>query len=186
MKKYFYLLIICCSLFTDIFSQEIRIKRQFFVPQSEYYSDGKYIGNSVSELAYFIETHSEDSLIVRQIKSSKKLTEVYPKIYLFSSISVGIGAIGIVYVVVKATGSIFRINNANSSSLITILNTSYGFMGVGMAGISVAAGHFISSQIKLRKAIKGYNKPFQADKVTVDFRPHLQSDFSGLTVSVNF
>ena len=83
MKKYFYLLIICCSLFTDIFSQEIRIKRQFFVPQSEYYSDGKYIGNSVSELAYFIETHSEDSLIVRQIKSSKKLTEVYPKIYLF-------------------------------------------------------------------------------------------------------
>ena len=186
MKKYFYLLIICCSLFGDVYSQEIRIKRQFFVPQSEYFNGDKYIGNSVSELAYFIETNSKDSLIIQQIKSSERLTEIYPKIYLYSSISVGIGAIGIVYVVVKATGSIFRINNANSSSLVTILNTSYGFMGVGMAGISVALGHFISSQIKLRKAIKDYNKPFQKGKVTVDVNPYLQSNSSGLTVNVNF
>lgn len=70
MKKYYYTLFVCC-LFTNIFSQEIRIKRQLFVPQSEYYSGEKYIGNSVEKLAYFIEMNSKDSLVIQQIKQVK-------------------------------------------------------------------------------------------------------------------
>ncbi len=187
MKKYYYSFLICFSFFSDILSQEIRIKRQPFLPQpAEYYCEDKLIGNSTRQLAYFIETHSKDSMIIQQIKKSEKLSEIYPKIYLYSSIATGVGGLGIIYVVVKATGSIFKINNANPSSLIAILYTSFGFMGIGMAGISVAAGCFISSQIKLRKAIKEYNKPFKTDKVTINLQPYFQSDASGLTVNINF
>ena len=91
-----------------------------------------------------------------------------------------------IYVIVKATGSIFRINNANPSSLITIMNASFGFMGIGMVGISVAAGYFISSQIKLRKAIKSYNNAFHTDKVSVSLQPYFQPNVAGLTVKINF
>ncbi len=184
MKKYLYLLIICCSLFTDIFSQEIRIKRQFFVPQSEYYSGDKYIGNSVSELAYFMGTNSKDSLVIRQIKSSEKLTEIYPKIYIFSAVATGIGGLGFSYALLKGTSDVLKGNN--DSSLGTIARGSLGIMSVGIAGLAVSGGLFITSQIKLRKAIKGYNKPFQTDKVSIDFHPYLYSDSSGLTVIVNF
>lgn len=184
MKKYYYTLFVCC-FFTNIFSQEIRIKRQFFVPYPQYYSGEQYIGNTTQELSYFIETHSQDSVIIQQIKSSERLSEIYPKIYLYSSISTGIGAIGLIYVVVKATGSLFKLTNADPS-LTTIANTSFGFMGIGMAGVSVAAGCFISSQIKVRKAINSYNQNLQTDKVTIDFQPYFQPDVAGLTVKINF
>ena len=156
------------------------------MPQSEYYSGEKYIGNSVEKLAYFIEMNSKDSLVIQQIKTSERLTKIYPKIYFYSALTSGIGAIGLIYVIVKATGSIFRINNANPSSLITIMNASFGFMGIGMVGISVAAGYFISSEIKLRKAIKSYNNAFQTDKVSVSLQPYFQPNVAGLTVKINF
>ena len=186
MKKYYFCFIICCLFFADIHSQEIRIKRRPFMPQpAEYYSGNEFIGNSTQELAYFIETHSQDSLVIQQIKSSEKLTKIYPKIYLYSSITTGIGGIGLGYVVFKGVGSIFNPKNANPS-LATVVKTSLGFMIVGITGLTVAGGYFVASQIKLHKAIKGYNRPFQADKVTLDFHPYLQSDSYGLTATLNF
>ena len=86
MKKYYFFFIICCLFFADIHSQEIRIKRRPFIPQpAEYYSGEQYIGNSTQLLAYFIETHSQDSSVTQQIKSSERLTKIYPKIYLYRS-----------------------------------------------------------------------------------------------------
>lgn len=185
MKKYLYLLIICCSFFTDIFSQEIRIKRPFLAPLTEYYSGDKLIGNSTRQLAYFIENHSEDSLVIKQIMSSERLSEMYPKIYLYSAVTVGIGGVGLGYVFIKGIGSLYKLNNADLS-LITVAKTSLGVMIIGLIGLNVAGGYFISSQIKLRKAIKGYNKPFQTDKVTLNLQPYFQPNASGLTISVNF
>jgi hypothetical protein len=155
------------------------------MPYPEYYCEDKLIGNSTRQLAYFIETHSKDSVIIQQIKSSERLTEIYPKIYLYSSITMGVGAMGLVYVVTKVTGSILNPKNVDPS-LGTISKTSLGIMMIGLVGLNVAGGYFISSQIKLRKAIKGYNKPFQADKVTLNLQPYFQSDASGLTVNINF
>jgi hypothetical protein len=185
MKKYCYSLLIGCFFCIDSFSQEIRIKRQFFVPQPEYYCEDKYIGNSTRELSYFIETHSQDSLIIQQIKSSVRLSEIYPKIYLYSSISTGIGAIGLVYVIVKVTGSIF--NPINQDPFLGVVaKTSSGFMILGVTGLTVAGGYFISSQIKLKKAIKGYNNDIQKDKVTFDIHPYYLQDNAGLTVCLKF
>lgn len=184
MKRYCCSFLICCFFNTDIFSQEIRIKRQFFVPQSEYYSGDKLIGNSTRKLAYFIETNSQDSLIIRQIKSSERLSKIYPKMYLYSSIATGIGGVGLGYVIFKGTSDILKRNN--DPSLGTIARGSLGIMSVGIAGLIVSGGYFISSQIKLRKAIKGYNKNFQTDKVTIDFYPYFQLNDSGMTVRVNF
>jgi hypothetical protein len=185
MKKCCYSFLICCLFFSDIFSQEISIKRPFFVPLTEYYCEDKLIGNSTRQLAYFIENHSQDSLIIQQIKDSERLTEIYPKIYLYSAVTVGVGGLALGYVLFKGTSSIFKPNNADPS-LATVAKTSLGVMMIGLVGLNVAGGYFISSQIKLRKAIKGYNKPFQTDKVTLNLQPYFQSDAFGLTVSVNF
>ena len=156
------------------------------MPQpAEYYSGNEFIGNSTQDLAYFIETHSQDSLVIQQIKLSERLTKIYPQIYLYSSITVGVGGIGLSYVAFKGINSIFNPKNADPS-LATVAKTSLGLMILGVTGLTVAGGYFVASQIKLHKAIKSYNKPFQADKITFDFQPYFQSDSSGLTISVNF
>ena len=80
--------------------------------------------------------------------------------------------------------SIFKPQNA-AASLGTIAKFSLGIISVGTVGMVVAGGYFISSQIKLRKAIKGYNS--LQPKITFDVQPYVESDFSsGLSLKMTF
>jgi hypothetical protein len=184
MKKYYYFFFIICVCISKSFSQEITIKRRFFVPQPEYYIGEKYIGNSTRELSYFIKTNSQDSSLVKLLNESDRLSVVYPKIRMYSSIATGVGGIGLGYVIFKGTSDILKGNG--DASLKTVAQGSLGIMAVGMAGLIVSSGYFISSQVKLRKAIKGYNAGIQKDKVTFDIQPYLFQDNAGLTVKLKF
>jgi hypothetical protein len=184
MKKLIYILFLLVFVTSKTFSQEIKIKRQFFVPFPQYFAGEQYIGNNVHDLARFIELHSQDSVLIQQIYDSERLSEIYPKIYLYSAVATGVGAIGLVYVYVKVVGSIFRPQNADPS-LITVARISMGTISAGTGGIAVALGYFISSQIKIRKAIKGYNS-FQP-KISFDVQPFIDSNFStGLSLKIGF
>lgn len=184
MKKIIYILFFLGFLTSKTFSQEIKIKRQFFIPYPQYFVGEQYIGNNVHELARFMELHSQDSVLIQQINDSERLSRIYPKIYLYSAVAMGVGAIGLVYVYVKVVGSIFRPQNADPS-LGTVARVSLGVMSVGMVGIIVAGGYFISSQIKIKKAIKGYNS--LQPKVSFDVQPFMDSNFStGLSLRIGF
>ena len=153
MKKYYYSFIICYFFFTDTFSQEIRIKRQFFVPYPQYYSEEKYIGNSTQELSYFIQAHSQDSLIIKLLGESGRESVTSSKIKFYSAITAGVGALGLSYVFIKGFSLILK-PNSSDPALGTIAYTSLGLISLGGVGLTVGGGYFISSQIKLRKAIK--------------------------------
>lgn len=185
MKKYYYTIFICCSFFTNIFSQEIRIKRQFFIPSPQYYSGEQYIGNSTQELSYFIETHRKDSVIIKLLNESDRGLGAFSKITFYSGITTGIGGLGFSYVFIKGFSLILK-PNSSDPALSTIAYTSLGLIGLGAIGLTVGGGYFISSQIKLRKAIKGYNKAFQTEKITLNFQPYFQPNVAGLTVKFNF
>ena len=185
MKKIIYILFFLGLLNFETYSQEIRTQRQFFVPYPQYFAGEQYIGNNAHELAHFMELHSQDSVLIQQLHDSERLSKIYPKIYLYGAVATGVGAIGLVYIYVKAVGSIFKPQNADPN-LGTVAKTSLGIMTVGLVGLTVAAGgYFISSQIKLRKAIKGYNS--LQPKITFDVQPYIESDFSsGLSLKMTF
>jgi hypothetical protein len=184
MKKLRYILFFLGFLTSKTFSQEIKIKRQFFVPYPMYFAGEQYIGNNTHELARFMELHSQDSVLIQQIHDSERLSGIYPKIYLYSAVATGVGAIGLVYVYVKVVGSIFNPQNADPS-LGTVARFSIGAISAGTGGIVVALGYFISSQVKLRKAIKGYNS--LQPKISFDIQPFMDTNFStGLSLKIGF
>ena len=184
MKKSTYFLIFLGFFISETYSQEIRIKRHFFVPYPQYFAGEQYIGNSTNELVNFIKLHSQDSVLIQKLHDSERLSNIYPKIYLYSAVATGVGGIGLAYVYVKVVGSIFNPQNADPN-LITVSRISLGIMSVGIVGVVVAGGYFISSQIKLRKAIKGYNS--LQPKITFDVQPYIESDFSsGLSLKMTF
>ena len=184
VKKLIYILFFFGFLISETYSQEIRIKRQFFVPYPQYFVGKQFIGNNVHELTRFMELNSQDSILIQQLHDSERLSKIYPEIYLYSAVATGVGAIGLVYVYVKAVGSIFKPQNA-AASLGTIAKFSLGIISVGTVGMVVAGGYFISSQIKLRKAIKGYNS--LQPKITFDVQPYVEFDFSsGLSLKMTF
>jgi hypothetical protein len=184
MKKLIYILCFLSFFISKTFSQEIKIKRQFFVPYPMYFAGEQYIGNNVNDLARFMELHSQDSVLIQQIHDSERLSKIYPKIYLYSAVATGVGAIGLVYVYVKVVGSIFNPQNADPS-LVTVARISMGATSAGMGGIAVAVGYFISSQVKIRKAIKGYNS--LQPKISFDVQPFMDSNFStGLSLKMTF
>ncbi len=184
MRKLIYILFFFDFLNSETLAQEIRTKRQFFAPYPQYFSGEQYIGNNVHELALFMELHSQDSALIQQLHDSEKLSTIYPKIYLYSAVATGVGAIGLVYVYVKAVDSIFKPPNINPD-LGTVAKFSLGIMSAGTVGIIVAGSYFISSQIKLRKAIKGYNSI--QPKITFDVQPFTDSNFStGLSLKMTF
>ena len=185
MKKHCYFIVLCCIIYSKSFSQEIKIKHPFFETKPQYFYGEQYIGNSTQELLYFIETHSQDSLIIYQLNESDRLSNIYPKIYLYSGGATLMGAIGLGYVYAKAIGSIFNPNNADPY-LGTLAKTSLGFMIVGVIGIAVAGGYFLASQIKLKKAIKGYNNSIRDNKISINFQPYIQGETSGLTLCIRF
>jgi hypothetical protein len=175
MKKTIALLIVFIFFFSKIYSQEIRTKRQFFVPYPQYFVGEQYIGNSTADLIRFIESHSQDSIVIGQLYDSEKLSQIYPKIYLYSACAVGAGGLGMAYVFIKGTNDVLK-NQTGSTPYLTIFRISLGAMSVGMAGIVVAAGYFISSQVKLRKAIKGYNNSLQP-KMSFEIQPFMDANF---------
>ena len=184
MKKLIYILFFLGFFASKIFSQEIRIKRQFFVPYPQYFVGEQYIGNNAHELAHFMELHSQDSVLIQQLHDSERLSKIYPKIYFYGAVATGVGAIGLVYVYVKAVGSIFNPQNT-AASLGTVAKFSLGIMSVGTVGIVVAGGYFISSQVKIRKAIKSYNS--LQPKITFDVQPFVDANFSsGLSLKMTF
>ena len=184
MKKLIYCLFFLGFFISETYSQEIRIRRQFFVPQPKFYSGEQYIGNSVSELTHFMELHSQDTVLIQQLYDSERVSNIYPKIYLYSAVSTGVGGIGLAYVYVKAVGSILNPQNADPN-LGTVARVSLVMMSAGMAGIVVAGGYFISSQIKLRKAIKGYNN--LQPKISFEIQPFMDANFSsGLSLKMTF
>ena len=185
MKKIIYILFFLGLLNSETYSQEIRTKRQFFVPYPQYFAGEQYIGNNAHELAHFVELHSQDSVLIQQLYDSERLSTIYPKIYLYSAVAMGVGGIGLSYVLLKGIGSVVNLRNNADPNLQTIAKTSLGIMSVGTVGIVVAGGYFISSQIKLRKAIKGYNS--LQPKITFDVQPYIESDFSsGLSLKMTF
>jgi hypothetical protein len=184
MKKLPYILFFFGFFISKTFSQEIKIKRQFFVPYPMYFAGEQYIGNNVHELVRFMEMHSQDSVLIQQLRDSERLSELYPKIYLYSAVATGVGAVGLVYVYVKAIGSIFRPQNADPT-LGTIAKISLVAISAGIGGIIVAGGYFIGSQIKIRKAIKGYNS--LQPKISFDVQPFMDSNLSsGLSLKMTF
>ena len=184
MKKLIYMLFFLGFLISKTFSQEIRIKRQFFVPYPQYFAGEQYIGNNLHQLARFMELHSNDSILIQRLNDSERFSEIYPQIYLYSAVAMGVGAIGLVYVYVKVVGSIFKPQNADPN-LGTVSKISLGIMSAGTVGIVVAGGYFISSQVKIRKAIKGYNS--LQPKITFDVQPYMDSNFStGLSLKMTF
>ena len=88
------------------------------------------------------------------------------------------------YVIFKGTSGIFTRNG--DSSLKPIAYGSLGIMAAGMVGLVVSGGYFVSSQIKLRKAIKGYNAGIQQDRISFSLQPYYFQDNAGLTVSLKF
>ena len=185
MKKQTYLLIIFSLVLAKSYSQEIRVKHPFFETKPQYFYGEQYIGNSNQDLFRFIETHTQDSLIIYQLNNSDRLSKVYPKIYLYSGGATLMGAVGLSYVYAKAIGSIFNPNNADPN-LGTLAKISLGFMIVGVTGIAVAGGYFIASQIKLKKAIKGFNNSLNDNKVSINFQPYIQAETSGITLFIRF
>lgn len=184
MKKLIYMLFFYWFLISKTFSQEITIKRQFFVPYPQYFAGEQYIGNNVYDLTRFMELHSQDSVLIHQLHDSERMSKIYPKIYFYSACAVGAGGIGIAYVFIKGTTNVLK-NQLGSTPYVTILDLSLGIMSVGMVGIVVAGGYFISSQIKLRKAIKGYNS--LQPKITFDVQPFMDANFStGLSLKIMF
>lgn len=184
MKKSIYILFFFGFLISETYSQEIRIKRQFFVPYPQYFVGKQFIGNNVHELTGFMELHSQDSILIQQLHDSERMSKIYPKIYLYSACAVGVGGVGIAYVFIKGTTNVLK-NQLGSNPYVTILELSLKIMSVGMVGIVVAGGYFISSQIKLRKAIKGYNS--LQPKITFDVQPFMDSNFStGLSLKMTF
>ena len=184
MQKPTYFLIFLGFFMSETYSQEIRIKRQFFVPYPQYFAGEKYIGNSTNELINFMELHSQDSVLIQQLHDSERLSNIYPKIYLYSAVATGVGGIGLAYVYVKAVGSILNPQKADPN-LGTVAKVSLGMMSAGMVGITVAGGYFISSQIKLRKAIKGYNN--LQSKISFEVQPYIDANFSsGLSLKMTF
>ena len=184
MKKSIYILFFLGFFVSETYSQEIRIKRQFFVPYPQYVVGEQYIGNNVHELTRFVELHSQDSLLIQQLHDSERLSKIYPKIYLYSAVVSGVGAVGLIYVYTKAAGSIFKPQSVYSD-LLTIARISIVMMSIGTVGIVVAGGYFISSQIKLRKAIKGYNS--LQPKISFEIQPFMDANFSsGLSLKMTF
>jgi hypothetical protein len=184
MKKIRYILFFLGFLTSKTFSQEIKIKRQFFVPYPQYFAGEQYIGNNTNELARFIELHSQDSVLIQQIHDSERLSKIYPKIYLYSACAVGAGGIGLAYVFVKGIGSVVNLRNADPN-LGIIAKTSLGIMTFGLVGLNVAMVYFISSQVKIRKAIKGYNS--LQPKISFDVQPFMDVNFStGLSLKMTF
>jgi hypothetical protein len=186
MKKAIYLIIFSIFFLSKTFSQEIRIKRQFFVPYPQYLAGEQYIGNNLRELTHFIEQHSQDSVVIQQLHDSERLSKIYPKIYLYSACVVGVGGLGLTYVLVKGIGSVVSLRNNIDPNLGTIAITSLRVMSVGLVGIVVAGGYFISSQIKIKKAIKGYNNGLPS-KISFDLQPFMDSNLSaGLSLKMTF
>jgi hypothetical protein len=186
MKKTIILLIVFIFTVSKIYSQEIKIKRQFFVPYPQYFADEKYIGNSTSELIRFVEEHSQDSTIIQQLYASEKLSKNYSKIYIYSSCAVGAGGLGLTYVLIKGFSSVVNLRNNADPNLGTIALTSLGVMSVGLVGIVVGTGYMISSQVKIKKAIKGYNNGLQP-KISFEVQPFMDSNFSaGLSLKMTF
>ena len=184
MKKSIYILFFLGFIISKTFSQEIRTKRHFFVPYPQYFAGEQYIGNNVHELARYMEIHSEDSVVIQQLRDSERLSKIYNKIYFYSACAVGVGGIGIAYVFIKATNDVLK-NNGGSTPYVTIFHSSLGIITVGMAGIVVAGGYFISSQIKIKKAIKGYNS--LQPKISFDVQPFVDSNLSaGLSLKMTF
>ena len=185
MKKLIYFLFFLGFFTSETYSQEIRIKRQFFVPYPQYFVGEQYIGNSTNELVNFMELHSQDSVLIQQLHDSERLSKIYPKIYLYSAVAMGAGGIGLTYVLVKGIGSVVNLRNTTDPNLVIIARTSLGVMSVGLVGLTVAGGYFISSQIKLRKAIKGYNS--LQPKISFEVQPYMDSNFSnGLSFKMTF
>jgi hypothetical protein len=184
MKKLIYILFLLVFVTSKTFSQEIKIKRQFFVPFPQYFAGEQYIGNNVHDLARFIELHSQDTILIEQIHDSERLSGIYPKIYLYSACALGAGGIGLAYVFVKGIGSVVNLRNADPN-LGAITKTSLGIMTVGLVGLNVAMVYFISSQLKIKKAIKGYNS--LQPKISFDVQPFMDSNFSsGLSLRIWF
>lgn len=185
MKIILYILIFLGFLISETYSQEIRTKRQFFVPYPQYFAGEQYIGNNVHELTHFMESHSQDSVLIHQLYDSERLSTIYPKIYLYSAVATGVGGIGLGYALVKGVGNVLNLRNTTDPNLGTIAKTSLGIIAGGLVGLTVAGGYFISSQIKIRKAIKGYNS--LQPKITFDVQPYMDSDFStGLSLKMTF
>jgi hypothetical protein len=184
MKKILYILFLLVFVTSKIFSQEIKIKRQFFVPFPQYFAGEQYIGNNVHDLARFMELHSQDTILIEQIHDSERLSGIYPKIYLYSACALGAGGIGLAYVFVKGIGSVVNLRNADPN-LTIIAKTSLGIMTVGLVGLNVAMVYFISSQLKIKKAIKGYNS--LQPKISFNVQPFMDSNYSsGLSLRIGF
>ena len=185
MKKSIYFLFFLSLFTSETYSQEIRIKRQFFVPYPQYFAGEKYIGNSTNELVNFMELHSQDSVLIQQLHDSERLSNIYPKIYLYSAVATGVGGIGLAYVLVKGIGSVINLRNTADPNLVIIAKTSLGIMVIGLVGLTAAGGYFISSQLKLRKAIKGYN--ILQPKISFEVQPFIDTNFSsGLSLKMTF
>lgn len=150
-----------------------------------YYAGEQLIGNRTEQLVSFIKTHSQDSLVIQQLNTSERLSKIYPKIYGYSSLTAGIGGLGLGYVVFKSIFNVVGLRKEDPA-LDTVTTTSLRILTVGGAGIAVAGGYSLASRINLRRAMKGYNKTFQTDKVVLDFQPYVQSNVAGLAIKISF
>jgi hypothetical protein len=188
MKKTISLFIFLCCLIAGSYAQEIRVKRKAFVLYPEYYVGNRYIGNSTAEVTRYIEAHSQDSLVIRQLYDSERLAKIYPKIYLYGACALGAGGLGLAYLFIRSTVSILGgpVNHNPDPNTATIARISLGAMGVGLAGILVSGGYFMSSHVKLQKAIKSYNNGLQSP-ISFEIQPFVDSNASaGLSLIVNF
>jgi hypothetical protein len=183
MKKYYFCFFLTCFFFTKVFSQEIHVKRYFLGIYPRYFAGEQPIGISTQQLIKFIEkTHSQDSLVMVQIRGSEKLSKIYPKIQGYSSLISGIGALGFTYVIAKGIGRVVSANTYSDPSVEKVANASLGLVAIGVGGIAFGGGCAIVSKIKLKKAINSYNKTFQKNKVVIDLQPFVHPNASGLTI----